>query len=39
MIRLKDIKIREDLSTEQIFQKAISKNKIKASKNVKCLLV
>lgn len=29
MIRLKDIKIREDLSNEQVFQKAISKNKIK----------
>ena len=29
MIRLKDIKIREDLSSEQVFQRAISKNKIK----------
>ena len=29
MIRLKDIKIREDLTKEQIFQKAISKNNIK----------
>ena len=29
MIRLKDIKIREDLTNEQVFQKAISKNKIK----------
>lgn len=29
MIRLKDIKIREDLSQEEVFQKAISKNKIK----------
>lgn len=29
MIRLKDIKIREDLSNEQVFQKAILKNKIK----------
>lgn len=29
MIRLKDIKIREDLSEEEVFQKAISKNKIK----------
>jgi len=29
MIRLKDIKIREKLSEEQVFQKAISKNKIK----------
>lgn len=29
MIRLKDIKIREDLNNEQVFQKAISKNKIK----------
>ena len=29
MIRLKDIKIREDLSNEQVFEKAISKNKIK----------
>ena len=29
MIRLKDIKIREDLTEEQVFQKAILKNKIK----------
>ena len=29
MIRIKDIKIREDLTNEQVFQKAISKNKIK----------
>ena len=29
MIRLKDIKIREELTKEQIFQKAISKNNIK----------
>ena len=29
MIRLKDIKIREDLTKEQVFQKAISKNNIK----------
>ena len=29
MIRLKDIKIREDLTNEQVFQKAILKNKIK----------
>ena len=29
MIRLKDIKIKEDLTEEQVFQKAISKNKIK----------
>lgn len=29
MIRLKDIKIREDLSNEQVFQNAILKNKIK----------
>ena len=29
MIRIKDIKIREDLSSEQVFQRAISKNKIK----------
>ena len=30
MIRLKDIKIREDLNDEQVFCKAISKNNIKA---------
>lgn len=29
MIRLKDIKIRENLTEEEVFQKAISKNKIK----------
>ena len=29
MIRLKDIKIKEDLKEEQVFQKAISKNNIK----------
>lgn len=29
MIRLKDIKIREDLTKEQVFRKAISKNNIK----------
>ena len=29
MIRLRDIKIRENLTEEQVFQKAISKNKIK----------
>ena len=30
MIRIRDIKIREDLSSEQVFQKAILKNKIKS---------
>ena len=30
MIRLKDIKIREDLSNEQVFQKAILKNNMTA---------
>ena len=30
MIRLKDIKIREDLTNEQVFQKVISKNKIRS---------
>jgi len=35
MIRLKDIKIREDLKEEEIFQKAISKNKIKAEEVAK----
>ena len=29
MIRLRDIKIRENLTEEQVFQRAISKNKIK----------
>ena len=28
MIRIRDIKIRENLTEEQVFQKAISKNKI-----------
>ena len=28
MIRLKDIKIREDLTEEQVLEKAIAKNKI-----------
>ena len=29
MIRLKNIKIREDLTEEQVFERAIAKNKIK----------
>ena len=38
MIRLKDIKIREDLTNEQVIQKALLKNKIKLEEVNKCYI-